>query len=44
MFASKTWMHELEGLACEEDKAWFMANSILVQVTSPLYVEAQEDA
>ena len=43
MIASNTWMAELDQLACDEDRKWLMANSILVQVTSPLYVEEQED-
>ena len=43
IIASNTWMAELDQLACDEDRTWLMANSILVQVTSPLYVEEQED-
>ena len=39
MIASNTWMSELEGLEREEDREWRMANSVVLQVESPLWIE-----
>ena len=43
MIAPNTWMSELEDLKREEDKDWLMANSVLMKVDSPLWVE-EDDA
>ena len=43
MIASNTWMSELEELQREEDREWLMANSVLVKVDSPLFLE-EDDA
>ena len=43
MIASNTWMTELEDLQRQGDRDWLMANSVLMKVDSPLWIE-EDDA